>query len=351
MGRKPVECFPGAVLHIIQRGNNKNYIFADDADKKAFLQIISDLLELFDFQMLFYCLMDNHYHLILLMGDDLIGKIMQRLNASYARYYNKRHDCIGTVFCGRYKGILMRSDRQFFRTLHYIAHNPVKAKMAGHPNEYRWGAHYAMINGDFSLIARSELLRHFSDDEVNGIRVILDDRILGLGASGLEAAAVDAKAHEVSVEDKNDTADAKAAGLADVNAKAAAAPVGAVKAAGVIDTDAKAHEVVHTDEDVAFRRYCSFISKKIPNPAASYYPDDVPDRPRGIGVQLPLLLDEMGLPAYDKRSILSGNCNAVQRLERMHFAIRAFAEGIPGRDIAHFLSVNYETVRRLIAVS
>lgn len=276
MGRKPVACFPGAVLHIIQRGNNKNYIFADDADKRAFLQIISDLLEIFDFQMLFYCLMDNHYHLILMMGDDLIGKIMQRLNASYAKYYNKRHDRIGTVFCGRYKGILMRSDRQFFRTLHYIAHNPVKAKMVRHPDEYRWGAHYAMINGDFSLIARSELLRHFSDDEVNGIQVILDDRIIGLGASSFEDTCADTKAPEVAVEDKkNDTVDAKAAEIADVNAKAhevvqadtaadtKAAAVGAVKTAGVIDTDAKAAEVEHIDEDAAFRRYCSFISKKI----------------------------------------------------------------------------------------
>lgn len=164
MPRKIQAGYPGALLHIIQRGNNHSYIYQDAQDKRQFLAIVEDLLHERDFRLLYHVLMDNHFHLVMLMGDDPVGLVMQLINARYARYYNKRYSRVGTIYGGRYTGVLVESYQQFFHLLRYIAYNPVRAGMVRYPGEYRWGAHAEIRGGLPSIIALDNLFSYFHND-------------------------------------------------------------------------------------------------------------------------------------------------------------------------------------------
>ena len=164
MARKPRVDFPGALYHIMQRGNNHNYIYEDAQDKRRFLAIIEGLTHELDFKLLYHVLMDNHFHLVLLLGHDKVSLVMQLINARYARYYNKRYSRVGTIYGGRFTGVLVTNDQQFFHVLRYIAYNPVRAGMVRYPGEYRWGSHAEILGGLPSTIALDNLLCYFNAD-------------------------------------------------------------------------------------------------------------------------------------------------------------------------------------------
>ena len=102
MGRKLRELYNEALYHIIQRGNNRNYIYEDIMDKKMFFRLLLDTREKCGFKILYYVLMDNHYHLLVQTGDITIDKIIQRLNTAYSKYYNKKYNRSGSIYGGRY---------------------------------------------------------------------------------------------------------------------------------------------------------------------------------------------------------------------------------------------------------
>ncbi|MCK5157472.1 MAG: transposase [Spirochaetales bacterium] len=164
MGRKRRESNPGELLHIIQRGHNKNYIYEDTRDKKQFLNLSEELLDIYDFSLLYYALMDNHYHVLLEMGNDSISTIMQKLNLNYSRYYNKRYNRIGTIYGGRFSSRSVTNNAHLFRLLRYIAHNPVRAGIVKYPGEYRWSAHPAIRNNLNSVVAQEKVLHYFGQD-------------------------------------------------------------------------------------------------------------------------------------------------------------------------------------------
>jgi len=154
----------GALYHLIQRGNNKNYIFEDNIDKMKFLSILDGLQKKYGFLVLFYVIMDNHYHLVIKTGSVSTGKIMQELHMSYTRYYNNRHNRTGTIYEGRYKGILIATDKQFYELLRYLAYNPMRAGMVNRPDDYLWSAHPYIQNNIASIVSQSETLSYFGDD-------------------------------------------------------------------------------------------------------------------------------------------------------------------------------------------
>jgi putative transposase len=164
MARKPRANFPGALYHIMQRGNNHNYIYEDTQDKRQFITIIGNLTHELDFKLLYHVLMDNHFHLVLLLGEDKVSMVMQLINARYTRYYNKRYSRVGTIYGGRFTGVLVTNDQQFFHLLRYIAYNPVRAGMVRYPGEYRWGSHAEILGGLPSIIALENLLGYFNAD-------------------------------------------------------------------------------------------------------------------------------------------------------------------------------------------
>jgi len=144
--RKPRISYNGAILHVTQRGINKSYIFRNSLDKRVFLAMLLKIVTLYDFSVLYYVIMDNHYHLLLQLGETHISKIMHHLHTNYARYFNRRHKREDTVFGRRYSSTLIRTDAQLFRVIYYIAYNPVKAGLAAHPQEYHWSAHWEILS-------------------------------------------------------------------------------------------------------------------------------------------------------------------------------------------------------------
>ncbi len=164
MARKRRIHIAGALYHLIHRGNNKDFIFADNIDKMKFLSILYSLQKKYGFIVLYFVIMDNHYHLIIKTGSVSTSKIMQALHMAYTRYYNNRHNRTGTIFGGRYKGILIKTDKHFYDLLRYIAYNPVRAGLVNRPEDYLWSAHPYIQNGIASFVSQSETLGYFGNN-------------------------------------------------------------------------------------------------------------------------------------------------------------------------------------------
>ena len=102
--------FPGAIYHITSRGDRQEAIYEDDADRHQWLDILSRVCERYNWRVNAYCLMDNHYHIVLETADGNLSKGMRQLNGIYTQYFNRQHNRVGHVYQGRYKAILVEKD-------------------------------------------------------------------------------------------------------------------------------------------------------------------------------------------------------------------------------------------------
>lgn len=102
--------FPGAVYHVTSRGDRREAIYRDDADRTTQLEIIGQAMDRFDAQVLAYCLMGNHYHLVLHTRQANLSRLMRHVNGVYTQAYNRRHGLVGHLFQGRFKAILVDRD-------------------------------------------------------------------------------------------------------------------------------------------------------------------------------------------------------------------------------------------------
>lgn len=153
-------------MHVYNRGNNREKIFHDEKDYKAFafrvglaLGIERETLQKEDllsfphsririnagadlFKLHSFCLMPNHFHLLIEQcGETEIAKIISQISTSYAMYLNKKYHRVGHVFQERYKAVVIESDPQLLWTSSYIHMNPVKANIVKHPGEYTWSSY------------------------------------------------------------------------------------------------------------------------------------------------------------------------------------------------------------------
>lgn len=138
MGRKPRVEYAGAIYHVIQRGNNREYIFDTDEDKLFLLKEIERRKASAGFKIYGYVMMGNHYHLILQMGDEPLSNLMHLINSSYGRYYNRKRAHTGHVFEGRYKAIPIQSEQYLLAVIRYVHRNPVLAGICRQVNQYKW---------------------------------------------------------------------------------------------------------------------------------------------------------------------------------------------------------------------
>ncbi|MBA3065530.1 transposase [bacterium] len=132
--------YPGAVYHVISRGDDKGKIFRDDADYKKFLNIIKRAKPRYGAIVYAYVLMPNHYHLLLETPRANLTRLMHYVQTAYSVYYNSRHLRTGHVFQGRYKALLVDKDNYLLRLSRYIHLNPVRAKMVKSPQDYIWSS-------------------------------------------------------------------------------------------------------------------------------------------------------------------------------------------------------------------
>lgn len=138
--------YPGAFYHITARGNEQKDIFRDDRDRERFLGYLETAVGRYKAVIHVYCLMSNHYHLLLSTPEGNLSQIMRHINGGYTTWYNKRHNRYGHLFQGRYKAILVDADPYAGELSRYIHLNPVRAGMVKQPEQYQWSS-YAAYSG------------------------------------------------------------------------------------------------------------------------------------------------------------------------------------------------------------
>ncbi|HID80875.1 MAG TPA: transposase [Chromatiales bacterium] len=135
--------FSGALYHVTSRGDRREDIYDDDHDRQAFLSILNDVCDTFNWVCHAYCLMSNHYHLLIETPDANLSKGMRQLNGVYTQTYNRTHGRSGHVFQGRYKAILVEKESYLLELACYIVLNPVRAGMARSARDWPWSSYRA----------------------------------------------------------------------------------------------------------------------------------------------------------------------------------------------------------------
>jgi putative transposase len=160
--------YDGALYHVTSRGNERKPIFKDDTDRELFLDVLSHVTDRFNWLCHAYCLMDNHYHLVIETPDGNLSKGMRQLNGVYTQAFNRRYNRVGHLFQGRFKGILVQKDSHFLEVCRYVVLNPVRAKAVKHPREWAWSS-YRATAGQAAIptcVTAEELLSHFGQRRI-----------------------------------------------------------------------------------------------------------------------------------------------------------------------------------------
>lgn len=157
--------YPNAWYHVMNRGRRGEEVFADDRDFELFLALLHEANELFDCRVAAYCLMPNHYHLLMKTPSGNLSRIMRHINGVYTQRYNRRRKIDGQLFRGRYKSILVEEDSYLLELLRYIHLNPVRAKICERVGDYLWSSHrgYLSESDNWLWLYKDFLLAMFAD--------------------------------------------------------------------------------------------------------------------------------------------------------------------------------------------
>lgn len=150
MARPPRVQIPGATYHVTARGNRRQSIFLDDDDRRLFVALLKRVVQRRRWRLVAYCLMTNHFHLVIESPSTNLSSGMHYLNFRYAQLFNERHALDGHVFGGRFGSVLVESERQLSELLRYVAFNPVRAGLSEHPSDWRWSSFFG-IEKSFSF--------------------------------------------------------------------------------------------------------------------------------------------------------------------------------------------------------
>lgn len=178
--------FPNALYHVTARGDRREDIFDDDEDRKLFLETLGEVIDQFNWVCYAWCLMDNHYHLLIQTPDGNLSKGMRQLNGVYTQASNRRHKRVGHLFQGRFKAILVDSDRYLLELSRYVVLNPVRAGMVKTPGAWAWSSYRASMGREEAppWLAVDGLLAQFAKR-----RSLAQERYAQFVAQGIKAAS------------------------------------------------------------------------------------------------------------------------------------------------------------------
>jgi putative transposase len=157
--------YPDALYHLTSRGDGREDIYSDDADRLEFLSVLAAVVERFEWRLYAYCLMDNHYHLMAGTPKANLSSGMRQLNGIYTQRFNRRHARVGHVFQGRFKAIVVDRQAYLLELSRYVVLNPVRAKMVRDPARYRWSSYRATAGLEDlpAFLDVPTLLAHFAE--------------------------------------------------------------------------------------------------------------------------------------------------------------------------------------------
>ena len=158
--------FPGALYHVTSRGNRRQNIFLTDKDRQLFLSILWQSFSTHNVHCYAYCLMDNHYHLLIETLEGNLSEVMRDVNSVYSRKFNKNHGQVGHVLQGRYKSFLIEKEAYLLKLIQYTVLNPVRASMVQSPDDWKWSSYTATRSGDVSnaRLRVGDVLSYFDVD-------------------------------------------------------------------------------------------------------------------------------------------------------------------------------------------
>ena len=138
--------YPDAWYHVMNRGRNRAQIFSSREDYIAFIELLKDASSLYKVRIAAYCLMSNHYHLLIQTPEANLSRFMRHINGLYTQYFNRTYKRDGQLFRGRYKSIIIDGDSYLLELVRYIHRNPLKAGLIKRLEDYSWSSHGAYIS-------------------------------------------------------------------------------------------------------------------------------------------------------------------------------------------------------------
>ncbi|HXG77352.1 MAG TPA: transposase [Gaiellaceae bacterium] len=154
----------GGIYHVVARGNERRAIFGDAADRERFLEILAQVARRYRVAVLAYCLLDNHYHLLLQTQNANLARAMRQLNGVYAQWFNRRHNRVGHLFQGRYGARLVQADEHLLAAVRYVVRNPLRAGMCRRLEDWHWSSHLQTLGErPPGLLALDRLLSFFAE--------------------------------------------------------------------------------------------------------------------------------------------------------------------------------------------
>jgi len=188
---------PGSLVHCMSHGIDGTLIFSDDEDREMFLEKLSFHIRECAYQCLAWCLMDNHYHLLLRTNEKPTSAIMRPLNGGYARWFNKKHNRRGYLFQDRFKSIICQEQEYARKLIRYIHLNPLRAGKVQSLDDllnWKWCSHGYLLGKQASVVAdlqtRKETLRRFGRNEKEAIDAYLSYLSDGIDTKNLHAAGM-----------------------------------------------------------------------------------------------------------------------------------------------------------------
>jgi putative transposase len=135
--------YEGAIYHVTSRGNARNEIFLEETDRADFLSVLRAVIRRFRWICHAYCLMDNHYHLLIETPEANLSAGMRQLNGVFTQYFNRKHGRIGHLLQGRFKAILVEKESYLLELCRYVVLNPVRARLVPRPEKWKWSSYSA----------------------------------------------------------------------------------------------------------------------------------------------------------------------------------------------------------------
>ena len=165
--------YPDAWYHVMNRGRRGENVFETKEDYWSFIELLEELSEIFGVRIAAYCLMSNHYHLLVQTPDANLARSMRHLNGVYAQRYNKRHGCDGQLFRGRYKSILVESDSYALELVMYIHRNSLEAGLVENLQRYQWSTHKIYLSSveKWKWLHKDYILKLFSKSRPESIHL------------------------------------------------------------------------------------------------------------------------------------------------------------------------------------
>ena len=138
--------YEDAWYHVMNRGRRREVIFPDHDDYQRFIELLQEGVIMWNVRLAAYCLMPNHYHLLIQTPDANLSRFMRHVDGVYTQRFNRVHRCDGSLFRGRYKSILVEADTYLLELLRYIHRNPLRAGLVSRLDRYRWSSHKGYLS-------------------------------------------------------------------------------------------------------------------------------------------------------------------------------------------------------------